>query len=464
MDDPRARRSADWQRRRAPPSRTRAAAMRSLGQCSGDLRISAYLLKGTTDENSWVRYYACQALGRLAFEPATEALIRSLTDPAGQVRVAAVEALACLKSEAAATALKGAVTDVDSDIQRAALIGRGVAGRDESLPFMLATAKSTDPATRLSGHIGFRGVPRARGSVRPARCRVRPGRGRPENGHWFSVDDARDSRHRRPGRPSPDDGNDRTAGDGAVGSDRRSSRGTERRAGEGRRRDRVLAVFGAGTDETAGRRLGLDRRHVDAEYRGTEGGRHCALAATPDARGSGQACSDVRRRAIPEPEVRQICSYCSWRAEGLGMPLLPMSPQVFSITERTGDGACGIAFRCRARLRLRREGRHPGCGGRVRVPAQTTITSSDTTPMGGEKWTPSSKRWSWWETYLFRELAALEMMVAEIIVPRLHLPEGGPRIWCAACATGEKNHTTVARCCWRRAACTGQSRAGRQRH
>ena len=44
------------------------------------------------------------------------------------------------------------------------------------------------------------------------------------------------------------------------------------------------------------------------------------------------------------------------------------------------------------------------------------------------------------ETYLFRELGALEMMVAEIIVPRL-LSGRRPRIWCAACASGEEPHT-----------------------
>ena len=44
------------------------------------------------------------------------------------------------------------------------------------------------------------------------------------------------------------------------------------------------------------------------------------------------------------------------------------------------------------------------------------------------------------ETYLFRELAALEMMVDQILVP---LSRSGcrPRVWCAACATGEEPHT-----------------------
>lgn len=139
--------------------RTRAAAMRSLGQCSGDSRISACLLEGLSDASPWVRYYACQSLGRLAFEPATNSLIGLLSDAAGQVRVAAVEALSCLTGDAAVTALKSAATDPDSDVQRAALIGLGVAKRKESLPLMIATAKSADAATRLvaiSALAGFR--------------------------------------------------------------------------------------------------------------------------------------------------------------------------------------------------------------------------------------------------------------------------------------------------------------------
>jgi len=128
---------------------TRAIAMRALGQTSGTLRVSAYLLRGLGDDDAWVRYYACQALGRLAFEPAGEAIVRLLSDPAGQVRVAAIEALSCLDSPIAIDALKASVADADKDIQRAALVGLGVARQVESLPVMLAATRAPDPATRL---------------------------------------------------------------------------------------------------------------------------------------------------------------------------------------------------------------------------------------------------------------------------------------------------------------------------
>ncbi|MES1208281.1 MAG: HEAT repeat domain-containing protein, partial [Pseudomonadota bacterium] len=119
MDDPRAF-DALLGAARDAADRTRAAAMRSLGQCAGDLRAGACLLKGLADPDPWVRYYACQSLGKLAFEPAAEAIMALLGDPAGQVRVAAVEALSCLVSDVALDALRAAATDADGDIQRAA--------------------------------------------------------------------------------------------------------------------------------------------------------------------------------------------------------------------------------------------------------------------------------------------------------------------------------------------------------
>ncbi|MBC8132177.1 MAG: HEAT repeat domain-containing protein [Deltaproteobacteria bacterium] len=138
-----------WEAAKSPLARTRAVAMRAFGQCAGDPRVHGYLLKGLVDLDAWVRYYACQSLGRLAFQPAASALIELLGDPAGQVRVAAVEALSGLKSPVALAALKAATTDADADIQRAALVGLGVAKDLDSLPALLAAARSDDPATRL---------------------------------------------------------------------------------------------------------------------------------------------------------------------------------------------------------------------------------------------------------------------------------------------------------------------------
>jgi chemotaxis protein methyltransferase CheR len=46
------------------------------------------------------------------------------------------------------------------------------------------------------------------------------------------------------------------------------------------------------------------------------------------------------------------------------------------------------------------------------------------------------------ETYLFRELGALETMVTEFIVPAVKAGRR-PRIWCAASSTGEEPHTVA---------------------
>jgi chemotaxis protein methyltransferase CheR len=46
------------------------------------------------------------------------------------------------------------------------------------------------------------------------------------------------------------------------------------------------------------------------------------------------------------------------------------------------------------------------------------------------------------ETYLFRELAPLEMMVSELLLPAVAAGRR-PRVWSAACATGEEPHTVA---------------------
>ncbi len=149
LDDPRAHDLLVATTRDDVP-RTRAAAMRALAQVAApDVRATSALLRGLTDADPWVRYYACQTLGRLGYEVAGEAIAARLTDDAGQVRVAAVEALSHLTSEAAFEALRRAAEVDEPDVRRASLVGLGISKRPEALPVVLAATDSTDAATRL---------------------------------------------------------------------------------------------------------------------------------------------------------------------------------------------------------------------------------------------------------------------------------------------------------------------------
>ena len=148
MDDPRAlqeilRISCDQN------PRSRAAAMRALGQLPEVPKVLLRLRSGLDDQDPWVRYYACQSLGKLGDEGSLEAMLRLVRDPAGQVRVAAVEALARLDAPKAFDALRAAAASTDPDVQRAALLGIGSRRVIEALPLLLAAANSSQPATRL---------------------------------------------------------------------------------------------------------------------------------------------------------------------------------------------------------------------------------------------------------------------------------------------------------------------------
>ncbi|MGK3981925.1 HEAT repeat domain-containing protein [Sorangium sp. So ce136] len=134
-----------------PSGRVRAVAMRALGQAQRDARVIEALLAGLRDEDAWVRYYACQSLGKLGWEAAAGAIAERLRDESGQVRVAAVEALSGIKGDLALAALEAAARESDTDMRRSALIGLGIAGREESLPTLLGALSSPDVATRLVG-------------------------------------------------------------------------------------------------------------------------------------------------------------------------------------------------------------------------------------------------------------------------------------------------------------------------
>lgn len=130
-------------------ARTRASAMRALGHTSGDSTVCARLRAALADSDAWVRYYACQALGRLHDDASTPLLAERLHDAFGQVRVAAVEALGFLRGAQAFEVLKGVLSAGDSDLYRAALVALGSSKRAEALPELLSALASGDAATRL---------------------------------------------------------------------------------------------------------------------------------------------------------------------------------------------------------------------------------------------------------------------------------------------------------------------------
>jgi HEAT repeat protein len=128
-------------------AKLRAAAVRALGQAEPEQATLEVLLGALADDDAWVRYYACQALGRLRVEHALDALRDRLADPAGQVRVAAVEALSHLPG--ATEALRACAASADPDMRRAALLGLGLRADVDSLPVFLEAVRSEDTATRL---------------------------------------------------------------------------------------------------------------------------------------------------------------------------------------------------------------------------------------------------------------------------------------------------------------------------
>ena len=137
-----------------PQDKLRAATMRAAVQRGGE-RMTELLGRGLTDEDAWVRYYACQGLGRVASMGSIPALIERLSDASAHVRVAAIEALSRLDTPQAWQALRSAVRSTDVDEKRAALVGISHSDRQEALPILLDAAKSADVATCLIALAGL---------------------------------------------------------------------------------------------------------------------------------------------------------------------------------------------------------------------------------------------------------------------------------------------------------------------
>lgn len=148
LEDPRAL-AALLELAQHPLAPARAAAMRALAQSEGTEEALLRLRAGLADRDAWVRYYACQALGRLADRDSAGAILQLMDDPAGQVRVAAVDALSALGGPRALAALLSAAASPDVELQHAALSGLGRTTSREALHALAAAASSPLAQTRL---------------------------------------------------------------------------------------------------------------------------------------------------------------------------------------------------------------------------------------------------------------------------------------------------------------------------
>ncbi|MGD0674807.1 MAG: HEAT repeat domain-containing protein [Polyangiaceae bacterium] len=129
--------------------RTRAAAIRALGQAANSPKVGACLRSGLADSDAWVRYYACQSLSRVNEPGAPQAIRQLLGDSAGHVRIAAIEALARLRGDSALEALHAAAQSKDPDVRRAALLAVGSVRNPSSISLVRRGLSSPDAATRL---------------------------------------------------------------------------------------------------------------------------------------------------------------------------------------------------------------------------------------------------------------------------------------------------------------------------
>jgi HEAT repeat protein len=138
----------------SPRPNLRSAAMRAAGHRATEPMV-AMLERGVEDDDAWVRYYACQGLGRIGRLAATPKLMGRLADASAHVRVAAIEALARLDTPDAWQQLMSLARSRDPDEQRAALVGIGQHSQPAAIKLLAEAAASPDVATRLIALAGL---------------------------------------------------------------------------------------------------------------------------------------------------------------------------------------------------------------------------------------------------------------------------------------------------------------------
>ena len=148
LDDPRATPLLLEAAQQGGP-RTRAAALRALGNTTATPEVKAALDTALDDVDAWARYYACQALGKLGDGAALGRIVARLADPAGQVRMAAVEALSRIPGAAATRALSEIAQTQDAEMARAAIVGIGERGEAALRPIVEQALRSDDATLRL---------------------------------------------------------------------------------------------------------------------------------------------------------------------------------------------------------------------------------------------------------------------------------------------------------------------------
>ncbi|HEX5658176.1 MAG TPA: protein-glutamate O-methyltransferase CheR [Polyangiales bacterium] len=118
------------------------------------------------------------------------------------------------------------------------------------------------------------------------------------------------------------------------------------------------------------------------------------------------------------------------------MPELSCTPQVFAILTALVEERCGLSYTLRDRLLFESKAaaRAADAGFESMLDYYYFLRYDD--PEAREL-NALVEALVVQETYFFRELAALEVAVDELLAPRV-AAGARPRVWCAACATGEE--------------------------